>query len=158
MSDALSDLARDKQRAEASREMWQAFGAFAEASSAERKLSILEAAKAVDSINGGYWGGRTSHESKAPHRIEGIERGDSGTWGLLILRIAEFDPEYAERLQKKSPLKEMLVGAAEVREGEVRVEGPAAIALGRSILQQVGKAKRSVIIALPKSASQIKVL
>ena len=76
MSDALSDSARDQQRTEASREMWQAFGAFAKAPSAERKQAVLEAAKAVDSINGGYRGGRTSRASRTVHRIEGIERGD----------------------------------------------------------------------------------
>jgi HPt (histidine-containing phosphotransfer) domain-containing protein len=80
MSDALSDSARDRQRTEDSREMWQAFGAFAEAPSAERKQAVLEDAKAVDSINGGYRGGRTSRASRTAHRIEGIERGDPGTW------------------------------------------------------------------------------
>jgi hypothetical protein len=156
MSDALSDLARDQQRAEASREMWMAFGAFADAPSAERKQAALESAKNVDSISGGYWGGCTRHVLKTPGWLEGIEREDSGTWAILILQIAEFDPEYAERLQEKSPLKGMLVGAAEVHGGEVRLEGPAAVALGQSILQQVGKAKQSVIITLPKSASKIK--
>jgi hypothetical protein len=50
MSDALSDSARDQQRTEASREMWQAFGAFAEAPSAERKQAVLEATLAWCSI------------------------------------------------------------------------------------------------------------
>jgi hypothetical protein len=59
MSDALSDLAHDQQRAEASREMWMVFGAFADAPSAEREQAALESAKNVDSINGGYWGGCT---------------------------------------------------------------------------------------------------
>ena len=94
MSDALSDSARDQQRTEASREMWQAFGAFAEAPSAERKQAVLEAAKAVDSINGGYWGGRTSLASKTAHRIEGIERGEVPR-NLILICLRRLATGYA---------------------------------------------------------------
>jgi hypothetical protein len=158
MSDGSSDLGRDQDRSEATIEMWRAFGAFAISPSPERREEIIQKAKAVDLVRGGYWGGRTKHASLIIERIEGIERRDSGTWALLILQVAEFDPEFAAQLQAKSPIADSLVGAVEIRGNEVRFAGPAAQAIAASITAQVGDAGRQLIVLLPNSATKLKIL
>jgi hypothetical protein len=157
MSDGITEMARDQQRARAAMKMWKALGAFAEAPSPEKRQAAIEAAKEIDSIRGGYRSGRTRHADKALGRLDGIGRGDRGEWGVLILQIAEFDPDYAAALQAKSPLKDCLIGSLEQRGSGIKIDGPAA----RSILQQLPSPTgfpRPFLVIFPKSASEVKVI
>jgi hypothetical protein len=110
--------------------MWQAFGAFAEAPSAERKQAVLEADKAVDSINGGYWGGRTSRASRTAHRIEGIERGDPGNLGPVSLS----SPVYEPTDRASGPCRKLLPSKRPKNQSDLSCSGQAA---GRTPARQL---------------------
>jgi len=122
MSDALSEITRDQQRANAFQAYllsiceWSATGF-----SAEGRAAVKEAANDTDLIRGGYWGSSTNLMERIDKRLDALAGGDPKQWArLLHAADDEWYLDIKARLRAASPFKDGVIAFADYGFGFVR--------------------------------------
>lgn len=135
MSDALTDISRDQQRASAYHRYLVAIIHWVESGhGAEQRTAVKEAAEATDLVRGGYWGGGTNISGRIEERLTALETGDPQQWGRLMMEASdEWNPEVKSRLQAASPWKDGALVFADYGIGFVHYQG----ALDRLIMKAI---------------------
>lgn len=87
MSDALSDIARDGERARLYRSYLEALEEFLKDPTDKNKKAVLEIANETDSIRGGYWGGRSFLSNKIETIISKLQEGDKEYWAKFLFSL-----------------------------------------------------------------------
>ncbi|MHB1865610.1 MAG: hypothetical protein ACYCPS_05665 [Candidatus Saccharimonadales bacterium] len=103
MSDALTDIARDKKRGRVFASFLASLLDFLKEPTDERKNLILQIAVSCDDIPRGYWGGQTNLAKKAPELLERLTRADKSAWGWLLYAALGATYDQFAQLQKISP-------------------------------------------------------
>jgi len=108
MSDAITDIARDEQRARNFSEYLSALRTYLMDSNSSRKnfTKVIEAARSTDAIRRGYWGGQTSISENIEKKIKKLKKNDKTEWARLLAMTMTDWPEYYGGLKKLSPFKE----------------------------------------------------
>lgn len=124
MSDALTDIARDQYRAEEFRKYLDSLLLFLNSPSNETRKAVIEQAKLVDSIHGGYWGGSTSISRGIEKFLDGLVARDHSAWAKLLWCCLDHYG-YGVKFRKLSPFGEhQLLTFVDYRYGwDVKLEG-----------------------------------
>lgn len=122
MSDALSEIARDQQRATAFVDYLMKLCDWAESGFAsEKREAVKAAASDTDMIRGGYWGSSTNLMARIDQRLDALAAGDPKQWGrLLHAADDEWNPAIKDRLRAASPFKTGVIAFTDYGCGFVR--------------------------------------
>jgi hypothetical protein len=84
MSDALTDIARDGQRAAAYNSYLDALKAYLKDPSEELLKTVVSMAAKTDAVSGGFWGSSTELKKNLRARIKRLQSGDRDEWAKLL--------------------------------------------------------------------------
>lgn len=117
MSDALTDMNRDFDRAGLVEKALEQLVEYLLNPSDEAKSALLEIAKKADGVEGGYWGSRTRLLPFLRKNLDKLLSKDETVWTTLLLMAYGF-PQFT-RLKKLSPIKEKVMLVADYGYGFV---------------------------------------
>lgn len=142
MSDALSEIARDQQRASAFVDYLMKLSEWAEAGfPPEGREAVKAAASDTDMIRGGYWGSSTNLMARIDQRLDDLAAGDPKQWGrLLHAADDEWNPTIRDRLRAASPFKDGVIAFADYGHGFVRYSSSFDELLAKAITAKGGTA------------------
>jgi hypothetical protein len=129
MSDALTDIARDNERAEKENVMLDSIIAYLENTAAKSNLKkVLDAAESTDGVRGGYWGRGTNFRKNMEERLAGLVARDEESWAKFLAPLLE-DWIHFKKLKVLSPFADYMLALVDYGRGSVNttVEGGGAI-------------------------------
>lgn len=121
MSDALSDIAVDQTRSERFEKFLTQLIAHLSSPTNESREAVIVAAKAIDRVGRGYWGGPTNLVEGLDEQIRQLEQNNPVAWSEMLF-LAQHSPQM-RRLKAISPFKDRLLVFANYGEGFVTFSG-----------------------------------
>lgn len=121
LSDALTDINRDFDRAELVEKALERLVEYLVNPSDEAKSVLFETAKKADDIEGGYWGSKTRLLPFLRKNLGKLLSKDETVWATLLLMAYGF-PRFT-RLKKISPIREKVMLVADYGYGFVNFIG-----------------------------------
>lgn len=113
MSDALTDISRDEQRAKNFSKYLSALKSYLTDSSRKNFTKVIEAAKSTDAVRSGYWGGQTSISVNIKERLKKLRNGNNTEWARtlswLMSCLIKDDWRHFWELKKLSPFSDKLL-------------------------------------------------
>lgn len=109
MSDALTDISRDGQRAGNFAYFLTALQNWLADSNKKNFKKVIEAAKKTDAVRRGYWDGQTSISVDIEERLKKLKNGDMAAWAKVLSWIINDNQGYFLELKKFSPFNDKLL-------------------------------------------------
>lgn len=126
MSDAFSDIARDEERAEYFNQYLYKVKTYVLNPTEDNFKVAIEAAKEVDSVGRGYWGGRTDLASDIEDHLKGLVSDDTAIkekkWAKLLALTFDNRRRFNE-LKNLSPFADKMIVRVDYGSGFVRIKG-----------------------------------
>jgi hypothetical protein len=137
MSDALTDIARDGQRARSFYSFLELLEDYLKAENRTEDMlqKVIQAAQVTDAVRRGYFSGSTNISQDLAEKIKLLIAGDKHTWAWLLAMV---DGTSRDRLKELSPFKGMIVIHVDYGCGFVTFKGDFEPFIGNLIRQQKG--------------------
>ncbi len=107
MTDAFSDLARDEKRNRRYSEFIDKLVSYLKNPSEDSYGNLMNSAKETDSVNGGFWTGRTNIAKSLDEKLEKLEKGDKTEWARMLRTCKTCTKQY-QKLKQISPFEGIL--------------------------------------------------
>lgn len=109
MSDALTDISRDGQRAGNFARFLNALQNWLADSNKKNFKKVIEAAKSTDAVRRGYWGGQTSISVNIEERLKKLKNRNKAEWATVLSWIIDGYWFEFQELKKFSPFNNKLL-------------------------------------------------
>jgi hypothetical protein len=103
MSDALTDIARDQERARAFNAFLEKLTEYLSKPTKAAQEVVLKYAQDTDAVTGGYWTGKTNLASFVQDNLEGLVQQDKKAWAKILKMV--LDSPFYYQLKDMSPFR-----------------------------------------------------
>lgn len=143
MSDALTDISRDEQRARNFARFLVALQNWLCDSSKKDYKKVVEAAKSTDAVRRGYWGGETSISVNIEERLKKLKNGNKNEWAKVLSWIINGHWREFHELKKFSPFNDKLLFMVDYGSGfmDVHAEPDAPFKLSNWVINRIVASK-----------------
>lgn len=121
MSDALTDINRDIERANLTERFIEALAEYLSNPTDEGRQKVFACADDVDNLRRGYWTSKTNLHSYIEKNLDNLIVGDKEAWMLLLFRFMGY--RKYKKLKELSPFKDNILLIADYGYGFVTFEG-----------------------------------
>ena len=121
MSDALTDMNRDIERANLTEGFIEALAEYLSNPTDEGRQKVFACAEDVDNLRRGYWTSKTNLHSYIEKNLDNLIVGDKEAWMSLLFRFTGY--RKYKKLKELSPFKDTILLIADYGYGFVTFEG-----------------------------------